>query len=82
MTWKMPDANRLQDVLYRAAAPSEPMRLPSESEKREVERVHGLNIRTNAANLATALVKERGNSMSDWLAAARVIENYIRDGSG
>jgi hypothetical protein len=78
----MPEAIYQPGILNGPAIPAQQMRILSESEKREVERVHGLNIRTNAANLATALVKERGNSMSDWLAAARVIENYIRDGSG
>jgi hypothetical protein len=78
----MAEANFLQSMFNGGTAPAQQMRILSESEKQEIERVHGLNIRTNAANLATALVKDRGNSMSDWLAAARVIANYIRDGSG
>lgn len=58
------------------------VRIPSEYEKSEVARVQGMQVRTQAAALATQLLAQRQTSATTWDKWAYHIETYIKDGYG
>lgn len=53
--------------------------VPTQAQVEEVRRVQGLQIRTNAANMATNLLQGTSPTMSEWTMWARGIEAYIVD---
>ena len=55
-------------------------RVPSEEERREVERINGMQVRTQAASLACAMLQHRQTSTAVWGRWAREIERYITEG--
>jgi hypothetical protein len=58
------------------------VRIPSEAEKAEVAKVQGMQVRTQAANMATHLLAARQTSQQVWSKWAIHIETYIKDGYG
>lgn len=54
------------------------MRVPSDEEKREVLKVQGMQVRTQAASMASAMLQHRQTSVSVWSKWAKHIEAYIR----
>jgi len=78
----MSNSSFLQGILSGAGTAGQQVRILSDSEKHELERVHGLQVRTAAANLATALCGGVIPEANAWLSMAKTIEQYILDGSG
>jgi hypothetical protein len=56
------------------------MRVPSPAEKAEVERVRDMQVRRDAAGMATTLLAQRQTSQSVWGKWVRYIEAYILTG--
>ena len=57
------------------------MRVPSQAERDEVDLVRGLQIRTQAADMATKLLAGKAPNPTTWLLRAKMIEDYIRGGA-
>lgn len=53
------------------------MHIPSEEQRREVETVRAMQVRTAAADQATKLLAGKAPSLDRWLKVAQCIENYI-----
>lgn len=51
--------------------------IPSEAQRQEVARVQGMQVRTNAANLATEICKGQALDVTDWLEWAETITRFI-----
>jgi hypothetical protein len=53
------------------------MGILSQDQKREVETVRAMQVRTAAADQATKLLAGKAPSLERWLKVAQCIENYI-----
>jgi hypothetical protein len=53
------------------------VRVPSQAERDEVARVQRLQVRTNAAALATQLLASHAPDLEEWIRAAQVIARFI-----
>jgi hypothetical protein len=53
------------------------MPMPSEAQRREVETVRAMQVRTAAADQATKLLAGKAPALDRWLKVAQCIENYI-----
>jgi hypothetical protein len=51
--------------------------VPSDEQRREVEIVRAMQVRTAAADQATKLLAGKAPSLERWLKVAQCIENYI-----
>ena len=68
----------MMDALAAARlGPSGMVRIPSSAEQEEVKRVQGMQVRTNAANLASMLLQGKDFTPPGWTELAKVIELYI-----
>ena len=56
------------------------LHIPSQAQREEALRVQGMQVRTNAANMATQMLSGRGSSQHTWASWAVLLEGYIRDG--
>jgi hypothetical protein len=57
--------------------PLQAMGIPSEAQRREVETVRAMQVRTASADQATKLLAGKAPSLDRWLKVAQCIENYI-----
>jgi hypothetical protein len=53
------------------------VQMPSEEQRREVETVRAMQVRTASADQATKLLAGKAPSLDRWLKVAQCIENYI-----
>ena len=60
--------------------PGGALQVLSESQKAEIARVNGLQVRTNASDQATKLLAGKAPNMAEWVTVAKVIERYIWEG--
>jgi hypothetical protein len=60
-----------------AGAQLQQVHMPSEEQKREVETVRAMQVRTASADQATKLLAGKAPSLDRWLKVAQCIENYI-----
>jgi len=55
--------------------------VPSPAQVEEAKKVMGMNVRTNAANMATQLMAGQPVRLDRWWAVAKGIEEFIKGGS-
>jgi hypothetical protein len=60
-----------------AGAQLQQMGILSQDQKREVETVRAMQVRTASADQATKLLAGKAPSLDRWLKVAQCIENYI-----
>ena len=73
----------VQELIAAQGMPAGGMvRIPSEDEKREIARVQGMQVRTNAASMACSMLQHRQTSPATWARWAATIERYIMEGAG
>lgn len=73
----MPNPQMPQFINPAAMGGFQQVRIPSEEERREIKRVQGLQVRTNAADMATKLLAGKDPTMAKWTSVAKTIELYI-----
>ena len=64
-------------IAAQGLAPAQMTRMPTEAERAEVMRVQMMQVRTQAANLASVLLQHRQTSLAVWDKWAVHIETYI-----
>jgi len=69
-------------IASQGLAPGGQVRIPSEAEREQVARVQGMQVRTEAARMATALLAQRQTSQTVWDKWTAHIEHYIQEGHG
>lgn len=77
----MPNLTMEQLVAMGGMPPQGMVRLPSEDEKRELLKVQGMQVRTQAASMASAMLQHRQTTPTVWLKWAKHIEAYITEGA-
>jgi hypothetical protein len=60
-----------------AGAQLQQVHMPSDEQRREVETVRAMQVRTASADQATKLLAGKAPSLDRWLKVAQCIENYI-----
>lgn len=73
----MPNPQMPQFLNPAALAGMQQVRIPSAEERAEIRRLQGLQVRTNAADMATKLLAGKDPTMGKWTSVAKTIELYI-----
>lgn len=69
-----------QLIAAQGMPPQGMVRIPSDAERMEILRIQGMQVRTQAASMASAMLQHRQTSVAVWTKWAKAIEAYIQGG--
>jgi hypothetical protein len=76
----MPNQDINLAAMLGARMPMQVQQVPTKEQRDEVEKVRGMQVRTEAAKIAGALLSGKSPKATEFIQQCRVVELYITDG--